>query len=204
MAFPIALLLAGLQYVGSTQGKQREADRLARAQRKFEKLNAQYTAADLVSNYGALSARRLEERRVLTDSVEQLTRDAERRIGSAVVSRSEAGVGGHTAAAVINDFKISQLTSEQNLIDTERFAQAQFERESQALKTRAEERIAMAEQPRPQVSYMQDFLTFTSSVINGWRMEQSLQPKYGSGDLKVPNPPKPAAAQPNQPNIPSY
>lgn len=165
--FWLPLLLSAGQGILSAQGQKANADAINRAQRRYEKLNFTFASEDLVQTYAALAARRSQDRKVLSDSLDQVTLDATRRIGAASVAGGESGVHGNSTEALINDFKITQLHSQQNIQDTERFAQEQYGRDVESARTQAMSRILTGQQTRaPQPDYMQIFLNATANYLD--------------------------------------
>ena len=165
------LALAAGQGLMQAQGQKKNAAAINRAQRQYERLNAQFANEDLMQSYVALSARRLQERDATVRSIEEVSLDATRRIGAASVSAGESGLSGNTQAALIRDFKATQIKSQTALMDTEKYMQEQYDRDVNAARTQRDSRILMGNQQRaPQPNYMQIFIDSATSYM---QMQQS-------------------------------
>lgn len=160
------LALAAAQGLSSASAQKKNADATNRAQRRFEKLNKLFAKEDELQGYVAIAARRSQERSVLAQSLDQVSLDAARRIGAVTTSAGESGVKGNTQAALVNDFVISQLKSEQAIMDTEKYAQEQYQRDVDAVRTQAASRILMGQQQRvPGPNYAQIFIDAATSYM---------------------------------------
>lgn len=184
MVFWIPLILAAGQGVNSAIAKQNAYEAQKRAQRRFDKQNREFTNADLVAGYASLTMRRLQHRRQLSDTLDQITRQSGERQATASVSAARAGVKGNTVEAVLNDFKRIQLESEQNILDTEEFAQAQFVSEAEAMRSEAHSRLIAGQMgPVPRPNYMQEFVDFAAQALQAYDYERQFNKKYPTEGL---------------------
>lgn len=196
------LALAAGQGLSQAYGQKKNADAINRAQRLFERLNAQFANADLMQAYVAISARRLQERDVLARSLEDVTLDATRRIGAASVSAGESGVTGNTQAALIRDFKIVQLKSQTAIMDTEKYMQEQYERDVTAARLQRDSRILTGKQQRvPGPNYMQIFIDAATSYM---QMQQQYDSANTYQGQKVTNQSVPQAPPGGGLDLPTY
>jgi hypothetical protein len=188
MVFWFGLILSAAQAAGAASDAKSNVDAANRAQRQYEKLNLQFTNADLIAGYAAVSARRLQERSVITDSIEMVSADASRRIGAVSVSGGESGVHGKTSAALIDDFRRVQLTTEQNLLDTERYSQEQYGRDVEAMRSQAYARLLQGQQQRiPEPNYAGIFLNAAGNYMqmaNSWNAANPVN----NGDVQQGDP----------------
>lgn len=184
MVFWIPLILSAVQSGNSAIAKQNAYEAQKRAQRRFDKLNREFTNADLVAGYASLTMRRLQQRRQLSDTLDQITRQSGERQATASVSAAQAGVKGNTVEAVLNDFKRIQLESEQNILDTEQFAQAQYTSEVEAMRSQAHSRLLAGQMgPIARPNYMQDFVDFAASAMKAYNYEREFNAKYPTEGL---------------------
>ena len=167
MAFPIAMVLAGAQFISSSYTQRENQRQQIAANRKFERLNLRFAGEDLVNNWAALNQRRIQESNLIASSLEEVSRDAARRIGAVRTSAGEAGVKGKSVQVLLRDFHANQLRTEQNLIDTNRAAESQFELEQRGLLSKYRERVLMGQQPAvPGPNYLQNLLDTTAMYLN--------------------------------------
>lgn len=183
----IPLVLAAAQGINSGLAKDAAYRAQKRAQKRFDRQNLEFTNADLMAGHASLTMHRLQQRRQFADSLDQITRQSGQRIASASVSAASAGVKGNTVDAVLNDFKRIQLENQQNILDTEEYAQAQFVSESEALRSQAHARLISGQTgaiQRP--NYMQEFLDFTQQTIAAFDYERQFNKKYPTEGLGAP------------------
>lgn len=167
MVFWIPLIMAGAQMGSSIATQEKNAADQRKANKRFERLTLRFAGEDLVAGMAAEADRRVQESRVIMETLDQATIGARKRIGSARVAASEGGVRGNSVDAVLREFKANQLRTEQNLMDTERFAQTQFGREMAGLQSQFQERVLFSKQPNPQgPNYLQSFLDATAMYMN--------------------------------------
>lgn len=158
--------LAAFQGLSQAQGQKKNADAINRAQRQFERLNRIFANEDYLQTTVAVTARRLQERGVLAHSLEAVTLDAKRRIGTVSVASGESGLKGNTQAALVRDFQIAQLKSEGAIMQTEQYMQEQYERDLKAARTQRDSRILTGKQQRaPGPNYMQIFVDTATSYM---------------------------------------
>ena len=201
------LALAAAQGLSQAQGQKANADAINRAQRQFEKLNAKLANKAYAQDLVAISAGRLQQRDQLVRSLEEVTLDATRRIGSVSVSAGESGLIGNTQAALVRDFKVAQLKAQTVIMDTEKYMQEQYGRDVDAARANRDSRILTAKQQRvPGPNYMQIAIDAATSYIqmqqtydaankyNGQPVTNQSVPQHGPGGY----------GQPFQPAPPSY
>jgi|GEM_PF-4704178 len=180
----IPLVLAAAQGLNSGLAKDAAYRAQKRAQNRFDRQNREFTNADLIAGYGALTMHRLQQRRQFADTLDQLTRQSGQRIATASVSAAQSGVKGNTVDAVLNDFKRIQLESEQNILDTEEYAQAQYTQEVESMRSQAHSRLVagqMGQIQRP--NYMQEFVNFTTAALQAFDYERQFKNKYPTEGL---------------------
>lgn len=152
----IPLILSAANGLNQAYTGKQNADAINRAQKRYEKLNFQFANEAKLQDFAAVAAARAQSRKTLFNSLNQVTLDATRRIGSVSVASGESGLHGNTSAALLNDFRRAQLRSEGNIMDTEKYMQEQYGRDVQAIRAQAESRIRGGEQQRVQgPDYMQ-------------------------------------------------
>lgn len=182
MVYP--LVLAGAQFLSSTWTQQENQRRQERANRRYERLTKRFAGEDFVNNWAALTARQLQESDLIKASLDEVTKDAARRIGAVKVGAGEGGVKGNSVQAVLRDFHANQLLTEQNLAEQERRLNEQAALERVGLVSKYQERVLMSKQPDvPGPSYLQNFLDATAMYLNlsgkmgyDWQKPFSTQP----------------------------
>ena len=179
-------ILSGAKAFQNIEAKKLAYENAKWEQKHHDKMNLQFANEDLIAGYAALAARRQQESRAIAFSLDQITRDVEKRISSFSVAAGEAGIKSTSgsAAAAINEFKRIQMANEQNLLDTDQFANEQFARESKALHSQTYSRLLQGMMPIPQrPNYMQEFVGFATAMLGSYQKELEFQDKYPTDHL---------------------
>lgn len=162
-----ALALAGLQFLSSSYTQKENQRRQQRANARFERLTKRFAGEDFVNNWAAVTAQQIQQSELIKASLDEVSKDAARRIGAVKASAGAAGVKGHSVEAVVRDFHANQLLTEQNLAEQERRLNDQTALERQGLLSKYRERVLMSKQPDvPGPSYLQNFLDSTAMYLN--------------------------------------
>lgn len=180
MVFWLPIVLAAAQGANSALGKEQAYRQAKRDQRRFDRQNLAFTNADLIAGYAGLTMRREQQRREFAISLDQITRQTGQAAASASVGAAEAGVSGNTVDAVLNDFKRIQLENEQNILDTEKYAQDQYMLDVESLRAQAHSHLLQGQMAHIQPpNYMQEFIDFTSDALKAYNYERQFNQKAG-------------------------